>query len=148
MGEPLMYRDSKGRTFEDIIKLCRDHRIKLNLTTNGSFHSPQGHSGELFPSPRLVTVTFQCALVKEWAHLLLPVLSDVKFSWNGTTTKTQELVMKHSKLDKQVRNLTEFIQIRDQLAGRGAHRATVTLQLTFMEVNLPEIPEVNTRADV
>lgn len=45
MGEPLMYRDRKGRTFEDIINLCRENRIKLNLTTNGSFHSPQGHTG-------------------------------------------------------------------------------------------------------
>jgi hypothetical protein len=50
MGEPLMYRDAKGRTFEDIIKLCRDYNIKLNLTTNGSFHSPQGHSGIYFIS--------------------------------------------------------------------------------------------------
>lgn len=40
-----MYRDRKGRTFEDIIQLCRQHKIKLNLTTNGSFYSPQGHSG-------------------------------------------------------------------------------------------------------
>lgn len=47
MGEPLMYRDAKGRTFEDIIKLCCDYNIKLNLTTNGSFFSPQGHSGNL-----------------------------------------------------------------------------------------------------
>lgn len=39
----------------------------------------------------------------EWAHLLMPVLSDVKFSWNGITKATQELVMKNSKLDKQVR---------------------------------------------
>lgn len=105
MGEPLMYRDSKGRTFEDIIQLCRDHRIKLNLTTNGSFHSPQGHSGKMFQSEEWENQTFECRLVKEWAHLLLPVLSDVKFSWNGTTTKTQELVMKHSKLDKQVLRL-------------------------------------------
>jgi len=50
MGEPLMYRDGKGRTFENIIKLCRDYNIKLNLTTNGSFHSPQGHSGRYFIS--------------------------------------------------------------------------------------------------
>ncbi|CAF0923850.1 unnamed protein product [Adineta ricciae] len=121
MGEPLMYRDVKGRTFEDIIKLCRDYNIKLNLTTNGSFHSPQGHS------------------VSEWAHLLVPVLSDVKFSWNGVTKKTQELVMKHSKFDRQV--LTATI-IRDQLAEQGGNRATVTLQLTFMEINLPEIPEI------
>jgi hypothetical protein len=99
MGEPLMYRDAKGRTFEDIIKLCRDYNIKLNLTTNGSFHSPQGHSGIFFTNKFL---SLYSLLVTEWAHLLIPVLSDVKFSWNGTTKTTQELVMKHSKLDKQV----------------------------------------------
>jgi hypothetical protein len=32
----------------------------------------------------------------------MPVLSDVKFSWNGVTKTTQELVMKNSKIDKQV----------------------------------------------
>ncbi len=32
----------------------------------------------------------------------MPVLSDVKFSWNGITKTTQELVMKNSKIDKQV----------------------------------------------
>jgi hypothetical protein len=32
----------------------------------------------------------------------MPVLSDVKFSWNGITKATQEIVMKNSKLDKQV----------------------------------------------
>ncbi|CAF3945029.1 unnamed protein product [Rotaria sordida] len=124
MGEPLMYRDTKGRTFEDIIKLCRDYNIKLNLTTNGSFFSPQGHS------------------VTEWAHLLMPVLSDIKFSWNGSTKTTQELVMKNSKLDKQLKNLTEFIRIRDEYADKGDNRVSVTLQLTFMEINLPEIPEI------
>ncbi|CAF0881547.1 unnamed protein product [Rotaria sordida] len=124
MGEPLMYRDAKGRTFEDIIKLCRDYNIKLNLTTNGSFFSPQGHS------------------VTEWAHLLMPVLSDIKFSWNGSTKTTQELVMKNSKLDKQLKNLTEFIRIRDEYTDKGDNRVSITLQLTFMEINLPEIPEI------
>jgi hypothetical protein len=33
--------------------------------------------------------------------------------------------------------------VRDELAEQGGNRATVTLQLTFMEVNLPEITEVN-----
>lgn len=47
-------------------------------------------------------------LVAEWAHLLMPVLSDVKFSWNGVTKKTQEIVMKNSKIDKQV-PYTEFL---------------------------------------
>ncbi len=68
--------------------------------------------------------------------------------------------MKNSKLDKQVscyfmtqeyfirislqlNNITKFIRIRDELAEKGENRATVTLQLTFMEVNLSEIPEVS-----
>lgn len=52
-----------------------------------------------------LVLTFTCLfilLVTEWAHLLMPVLSDVKFSWNGITKRTQEQVMKHSKLDRQV----------------------------------------------
>lgn len=97
-----MYRDVKGRTFEDIIKLCRDYNIKLNLTTNGSFHSPQGHSGIYFINKFYININTSFLSVAEWAHLLLPVLSDVKFSWNGITKTTQELVMKNSKLDKQV----------------------------------------------
>ena len=32
--------------------------------------------------------------------------------------------------------------MRDALADQGGNRASVTLQLTFMEVNLREIPEV------
>ncbi|CAF0994484.1 unnamed protein product [Didymodactylos carnosus] len=117
MGEPLMYRDLKGRTFEDIIQLCHDQKIKLNLTTNGSFFSPHGHS------------------VEQWAQALVPVLSDIKFSWNSATKCTQELVMKNSKFEKQLSNLKTFISIRDKIA-------IVTLQLTFMEINLSEIPDI------
>ena len=108
-----MYRDVKGRTFEDIIKLCRDYNIKLNLTTNGSFHSPQGHSGmcKCFDKSHWNSLFCFLTSVSEWAHLLVPVLSDVKFSWNGVTKKTQELIMKHSKFDRQVLTATFVRQI-------------------------------------
>ena len=48
-----------------------------------------------------------------------------------------------------MKNLIEFIRVRDEYAKNGGNRAAVTLQLTFMEINLPEIPEVSsTKIDV
>jgi len=32
MGEPLLYEH-----FEDILALCSEHDVRLNLTTNGTF---------------------------------------------------------------------------------------------------------------
>jgi hypothetical protein len=77
--------NSNGRTLKDIIDLCVKHKIKLNLTTNGGFHAPH------------LRYT-----VDEWCDLLLPVLSDIKFSWNGATKATNEAIMKFSKWENQV----------------------------------------------
>ena len=114
MGEPLYYKH-----FLDILDLCQDHGVKLNLTTNGSFYRKG---------------------VKYWAEKIIPVGSDVKISWNGITQETQEKIMKGSNLDKQKDNLRNFIEIRNEMAQDGGNYCSVTLQLTFMEVNLQEIP--------
>lgn len=42
-----------------------------------------------------------------------------------------------------MKNLIEFIRVRDEYAKKGENRANVTLQLTFMEMNLSEIPDVS-----
>lgn len=47
--------------------------------------------------------------------MILPVASDVKISWNGATRETAEKVMIGSRFDKQLANLKEFLQIRDQV---------------------------------
>ena len=121
MGEPLYYKH-----FEDILKLCHEHDVKLNLTTNGSFYGGG---------------------VEYWAPKIIPVGSDVKFSWNGITNETQEKIMKGSKLDKQIENLRKFIKLRNECAEQdGGNYCSVTLQLTFMEVNLEELPELVTFA--
>ncbi len=136
MGEPLMYRDARGRTMIDIIKLCELHGIKLNLTTNGSFHSP--HLG---------------MSVDQWSRLLMPVLSDVKFSWNGASAAVNERIMKKSNFARQLSNLKQFLAIRKEMSDAAAAAATatvpvpvcdvsVTLQLTFLEENYLEIPKV------
>ena len=116
MGEPLLYRD-----FEKIIELCRSYKIKLNLTTNGSF-------------PRLG--------VKKWAELIVPVTSDVKFSWNGATKRTYESIMRGSIWEKSLQNVKDFLAVRNEHFKNGSNYCRVTFQLTFLERNTVELSDM------
>jgi glycosyltransferase involved in cell wall biosynthesis/MoaA/NifB/PqqE/SkfB family radical SAM enzyme len=116
MGEPLLYKD-----FDRIIELCHQYNLKLNLTTNGSF-PVKG--------------------VKKWSELLVPVLSDVKISWNGATKATHEKIMIGSKWEQVLANLKAFIMARDESANSGKNRCTITLQLTFLEDNINEFADI------
>ena len=116
MGEPLLYRH-----FDEIIDLCTEHGVKLNLTTNGTF--PQRGA-------------------RAWAERIVPVTSDVKISWNGSSKATQENVMLGSNWDTVLDNVRTFIEVRDAHAAEGGNRCRVTFQLTFMEVNYSELPDV------
>jgi MoaA/NifB/PqqE/SkfB family radical SAM enzyme len=116
MGEPLLYQG-----FESIISICREFNVKLNLTTNGTF-------------PR--------KSVFEWANLIVPVASDVKISWNGSTAAISEAIMKGTRFEKVLRNVREFIAVRDEIALAGGNRCRVTFQLTFLETNVDELPDI------
>jgi MoaA/NifB/PqqE/SkfB family radical SAM enzyme len=116
MGEPLMYKN-----FEDIIDLCHHYKIKLNLTTNGTFPKKG---------------------VEAWAKLIVPVTSDVKMSWNGATKATQETIMLGSNWNKVLINLEKFIEIRDAYAEAGGNYCSVTLQLTFLDTNVNELVDI------
>lgn len=116
MGEPLLYRH-----FEEIIALCHEYKVKLNLTTNGTF-------------PRYGATA--------WAEKIVPIGSDVKISWNGATKRTSELIMIGSNFEKRLQNVKDFIAVRDREASRGGNFCRVTFQLTFVELGLEEIPAV------
>ena len=116
MGEPLLYRH-----FDEILGLCAEYGVKLNLTTNGTF-------------PRRGA--------RAWAERIVPVTSDVKVSWNGATKATQENVMLGSNWETVLDNLRTFIAVRDSHAARGGNRCRVTFQLTFMEINVNELPDI------
>jgi MoaA/NifB/PqqE/SkfB family radical SAM enzyme len=116
MGEPLLYAE-----FEGILDICRDFGIKLNLTTNGTF-------------PRKPVV--------EWARMIVPVTSDVKVSWNGSNAETAESIMKGVSFGKVLDNVKEFIEVRDDIASAGGNRCRMTFQLTFLEPNVDELPEI------
>ncbi|MCC6216358.1 MAG: glycosyltransferase, partial [Polyangiaceae bacterium] len=116
MGEPLLYEH-----FEELLALCSEHGVRLNLTTNGSF-------------PRLGA--------RAWAERIVPVASDVKLSWNGATKATQERIMLGSVWERSLANVETFVAVRDDHAARGGTRCRVTFQLTFMEDNVAELAGV------
>ncbi len=113
MGEPLLYEQ-----FEEILGLCSEHGVKLNLTTNGTF-------------PRLGA--------KAWAERIVPVASDVKISWNGATKATHEAIMIGARWERMLDNVGTFVAVRDAHAASGGNRCRVTFQLTFMESNVAEL---------
>lgn len=116
MGEPLLYD-----RFEDILALCREQGVKLNLTTNGTFPRLGAHA---------------------WAELIVPVTSDVKISWNGATKETQEAVMRGARWETVLENVRTFIAVRDEHARSGGARCRVTFQLTFLESNVAELADI------
>lgn len=116
MGEPLLYKD-----FDKILEYCDEYDVKLNLTTNGTF-------------PRRTPA--------DWAERIVPVTSDVKISWNGATATTHETIMKGTNYAQGLQNIRAFIEIRDKIAKAGGNYCRVTLQITFLEENISEIPEL------
>lgn len=116
MGEPLLYKD-----FGKIITMCEQTGVMLNLTTNGSF-------------PKLGA--------REWAKRLTPITSDVKISWNGARKSTQQAIMQNADWDSMLANVKTFIAVRDAHAQAGGNRCRVTFQMTFMQTNSDELPEM------
>ena len=116
MGEPLLYEQ-----FENILQICRENKVSMNLTTNGTWpkYGPE-----------------------KWAQLICPVTRDVKISWNGSTPSTQESIMKGSPFERRLESLKSFIQARDRIFADGGDRCSVTLQVTFMETNVDELPDL------
>ena len=77
MGEPLLYPE-----FLKIVELAKKHKLKINLTTNGTF-------------PRYG--------VKKWGELILPLASDIKISINGATKRLNEKIMQGINFEKQLK---------------------------------------------
>ncbi len=116
MGEPLFYKD-----FLDLLNIIKRYKLKLNLTTNGTF-------------PKLG--------VEEWGNLILPIASDVKISINGASKEVNESIMEGIDFKLQMENIKKFVQIRDNIRKRVINYPTLTLQATFMNRNLNEMPEL------
>lgn len=116
MGEPLVYRH-----MDEILDLCAQYGVKLNLTTNGTF---PGRGAQA------------------WAERIVPIASDVKISWNGASKETQESIMLGTRWERVLENVRVFIRVRDAHAAAGGNRCRVTFQLTFLETNVGELAAI------
>lgn len=119
MGEPLIYKH-----FDKIVDLCYQYNLKMNLTTNGSFPAVSGKT------------------VEDWAKLLVPIVTDVKFSWNGATAETDEKIMLGKNFHHTIENLKTFIRIRNKHFQQTGWYCRVTFQLTFMQNNMHELADI------
>lgn len=116
MGEPLLYPH-----FDVFLDLCHELGLSLNLTTNGTFPSPNKEQN-----------------VEYWAKRIVPIGSDVKISWNGAAQQTQQAIMLGTHLEQHIANAKRFIAVRNDLSEKNY--CSITMQLTFMRDNLEEIP--------
>ena len=116
MGEPLLYKN-----IDLFFELAKQFEIKINLTTNGTF-------------PRKNVV--------EWAKQIIPVTSDTKISLNGATKKTAENIMIGLNFEKQIKNIREFVAFRNKYFKNNGYYSRITLQLTFLQSNMHELPEI------
>jgi MoaA/NifB/PqqE/SkfB family radical SAM enzyme len=116
MGEPLLYKD-----FREFLELINKYGLKLNLTTNG---------------------TFPILGVRKWGKLILHIASDVKISINGSNDSINESIMEGINFKKQIENIKNFTEIRDQLREKGINFPTITFQATFMERNIANLPDL------
>ncbi len=119
MGEPLIYKP-----FAHFVALCYKYDIKMNLTTNGTF-----------PKTTEKTVT-------EWAHLIVPITTDVKISWNGATAETAQKVMLGLNFDQTIENVKEFVRVRNAYFAQTGYYCRITFQLTFMQNNMHELADI------
>lgn len=112
MGEPLLYSQ-----FERMVELCKKHKVKMNLTTNG---------------------TFPVKGVEFWTAKLLEVISDIKISLNGITPSINENIMCGIDTQKQLKNIEYYLKVKNEMHTKS----TVTLQCTFMKSNLYELKNI------
>jgi len=116
MGDPLV-----SPHFERIVASAKENGLKLNVTHNGTFPGKGA---------------------KEWAEIITPVTSDIKISWNGATRETAESIMKGIDYTQAMKNLKTLLKERDKTKAKTGHYCSISLQLTFMTINLAEIPEI------
>lgn len=114
-GEPLM-----TSYFDKIPSLLQKYKVHMNLTTNGML------------------------LSKKTSKLIMPVLSDIKISFDGAQKSTFEKIRPGSNFRIVLNNIKELIKIRNNflIKNKRKSKPTITLQTTLMATNIRELPDI------
>lgn len=115
MGEPTLYK-----YFDTIIDFCLHNDIKLNLTTNGS---------------QLFNKKYNKTYIQ---NRLLPVLSDIKISFNSLDSKVNEEIMRNTNTKEILDKIQKLCSMRDKFYPK----VSITLQMTFMKSNMNSIKPI------
>ena len=65
-----------------------------------------------------------------------------KISWNGATAETSQKVMKGIDFKQTIKNVKDFIRIRDEHFANTGYYCRITFQLTFMQNNMHELADI------
>ena len=117
MGEPLLYEG-----FEEILDLCREFGVKLNLTTNGTFPRP-GCAG--------------VGRADRAGHFRREDLLERRHARRPTRR-----IMLGSRWEQVLENVRAFVAVRDAHAAAGGNRCRVTFQLRSSRRNVDELADV------
>lgn len=115
-GEPLLWDG-----LDALVDRCAQRGLALNLTTNGTWPG-RGPA--------------------RWATRLLPVVSDLKVSWNGSTPATASAIMAGIDLSRAIEALRVVIAHRDSVAAWTDQRPTLSFQVTAQEGNVSELGDI------
>ncbi len=114
MGEPLLYSQ-----FENLERLVSELKLKLNITTNGSF--------PLKGAERL-------------ARELFPISSDIKVSCWGVKESSWNVLCPGMDVRSYLENLETLVRVRRELSrDSGRALASLSLQMTVTRTNRAEV---------
>ena len=108
-GEPLL-----TSYFSKIPPIVKDYQLKMSIITNGML------------------------LTEKISEMIMPVLRDVKVSFDGATKETFEKIRPGSCFETIVENIRDFVRIRES----SPKKAEITLQTTLMYDNIKEFPNI------
>jgi radical SAM protein with 4Fe4S-binding SPASM domain len=83
-------------------------------------------------------VTNGMLLTEEISRLVMPVLRDIKFSFDGATKSTFEKTRVGSDFETVLHNIRGFMKIREETS----YHPSATLLVTLMYRNIRELPQV------
>ena len=109
IGEPLI-----SPWFDYLAQKAFEYGVLLDITSNGTL------------------------LTEEKINEILPCLLDIKISFDGFKKETFERIRKGTDYEIVVKNIKNFIKIRNSISSK----ATITLQTTLFSFNYGELPDI------
>jgi radical SAM protein with 4Fe4S-binding SPASM domain len=108
IGEPLC-----SPWFNEMCNILKRYGVLLDLTTNGML------------------------LKHDIIDTIIPILKDIKISFDGSKKETLEKIRKGAHYDKVIRNINAIIKSRKRM--EPSQEPTITLQMTLMKSNINEL---------